>query len=266
MRKRRWADGDVGLGEHAARRALAELGVKHPAETDIENLAFLRGAIVKRGHLAGAQARLVKRSKNAVITISEEITYRPRQRFAIAHELGHLEAHKTENHIDTCTKEQITERYDQGTEREANAFAAEFLMPRSLWDHRVDVAKPTLDVVGVLANEFEVSFVGAAIRFVKLSPERCAAVFSCDGKIQWFARSDDFGHWIERGASLDPYTLAYDFFKKGSVGQRPETVSASAWLTSDPIEDDSELIEHCRPIPSLSATLSLLWIPSDRDF
>jgi Zn-dependent peptidase ImmA (M78 family) len=266
MRKRSWADGDVGLGEHAARKALAELGVKHPAETDIENLAFLRGAIVKQGRLAGAQARLVKRGKKAVITLSEEVTYRPQQRFAIAHELGHLEAHRFENHIDTCTKEQITERYDQGTEREANAFAAEFLMPRSLWDGRVDVAKPTLDVVSELADEFEVSFAGAAIRFVKLCPERCAAVFSRDGKIQWFARSDDFGHWIDKGAKLDSYTLAYDYFKKGTVGNRPETVSASAWLTSDRIDDNCDLVEHCRVIPSLGATLSLLWIPSDREF
>lgn len=266
MKKRSWADGDVGLGEHAARRVSQELGFRHPNETAIENLAFMRGAIVRRAPLRGAQARLVKFGHRAVITIDSAIEYRPRQRFAIAHELGHLEAHKEKNHIDTCTKEQISERYDEGTEREANAFASEFLMPRTLWERRVDVPKPNLDVVSDLAREYEVSFVASAIRFVKLSAERCAIVYSRAGRVEWFARSDDFGYWIDTKVELDPWSVAHDVFKKGQVSQRPEIISASAWLNSSRIDDACDLVEHCRPIPSIGAALSLLWIPSDRDF
>ena len=266
MKKREWADGDVKVGVHAARRVLRELRVQHPTETDIEDLAFLRGAVVRHGPLSGADARLVRRGSRAIITVSQAIEYRPRQRFAIAHELGHLEAHDSKNDINLCTPEQISERYDQGTEREANAFASEFLMPRELWEKRVDVSNPTLDLVSDLTKEFEVSFVAAAIRFVKLTPERCAVVFSEGGRAKWFTRSDDFGYWIQPDTKLDPYTLAYDAFGKARVSSKPESVSASAWLASSRIDDDCDLIEHCRNIPSLDAALSLLWIPTDSEF
>lgn len=266
MRKRSWADGEVGRGERAARKALASLEVDHPTEAEIEDLAYVRGALVRQAPLAGAQARLVRANGHAVITISSSISYRPRQRFAIAHELGHLETHMKENQLDLCSESDISERYDQGTEREANAFASEFLMPRSLWNKRVDVARPTLDLVSDLAGEFEVSFVAAAIRFVKLCPERCALVFCQDGRTVWSVRSDDFGYWIAPRSRLDSYSLAFDVFDKGSVSGRPETISATAWLDSPKLDDNSDLIEHCRAIPSIQAAVSLLWIPADRDF
>lgn len=91
-------------------------------------------------------------------------------------------------------------------------------------------------------------------------------MFSQDGRVRWSAAGPDFGRWIQWGAQLDRYTLAYDFFVKGTVGARPETISASAWLASERLGRDDDLIEHSRPIPSLKAVLSLLWIPSDRDF
>jgi hypothetical protein len=42
-------------------------------------------------------------------------------------------------------------------------------------------------------------------------------------------------------------------------------VTASAWLTGEQNYDEYELIEDCIAIPSLEATLSLLWIPSDSE-
>ena len=48
----------------------------------------------------------------------------------------------------------ISERYDAGTEKEANAFAFEFLMPRALWEQRADVDRPTLGIISTLAAEF----------------------------------------------------------------------------------------------------------------
>lgn len=198
--------------------------------------------------------------------MSDGIAYARRRRFVIAHEIGHLELHRTENQIALCDEAKIDEIYDQGTERESNAFATELLMPKALWSKRVDVAKPDLEVVSKLADAFEVSFTAAAIRFAKLCPERCAVVFSRGGVIKWSASSPEFGHFIQWGSQLNPYTLAHDYFAKGAVGDRPETVDATAWLASDRLSRDDDLVEHSRPIPSLRAVLSLLWIPSDREF
>ena len=260
-----WEDADVARGERCARRLLDRLGVVNPTETEIDNLAFLAGALVRDVPMSGAQGRLCKVRRRAIISVNEEVTYRPRRRFVVAHELGHLQLHEDVNDLSLCTDDDISERYDAGTEREANAFAAEFLMPRHLWTKLTDVRFPTLDVVSRLADDFEVAFTAAAIRFVKLSPERCAVVFSRESRVVWAALGPEFGYAIRRG-SLDSYTLATDYFKKGRVGIRPETVSARAWIESNRISNDDDMIEHCRPIPSIGAVLSLLWIRPDAEY
>jgi hypothetical protein len=264
--KAKWEDADVARGERAARAVYSELGLASPTEVPIDTIAFMRGALVRDVRMTGAQGRLARVGEKAIIAVSDGIAYPARRRFVIAHEIGHLELHRTENQIALCDEAKIDEIYDQGTERESNAFATELLMPKALWSKRVDVAKPDLDVVSRLADAFQVSFTAAAIRFAKLCPERCAVVFSQGGVIKWSAAGSEFGHFIQWGSKLSPYTLAYDYFAKGSVSDRAETVDAGAWLASERLSRDDDLIEHSRPIPSLNALLSLLWIPSDREF
>lgn len=254
-------------GANRATQVLEELQVRHPTEAPIESLAMLRGALVRDTDLKGAQGRLTRVGNRAIISVGTSVTYEPRRRFVIAHELGHLELHKERhNQIEACEAEKIREVYDQGTEREANSFASEFLMPRRLWNPRVDVARPNLDLIRSLADDYQVSFLAAAIRFVKLCPERCCVVFAKDGKVEWWAASLDFGYRPERGSTLDPYTLAYDYFHKGTAGEQQEQVSATAWLEHHRLNDSHDLFEHCRVMPSMGATLSLLWIPADADF
>lgn len=257
---------DLGRGARTARRVLSELGVDDPTEFEIETLAFARGALVHQRPLAGCQGRLVRVGSKAIISVSTSIEYPARRRWVIAHELGHLELHPDRNQLDLCTSAVIDERYDQGPEREANAFAAEFLMPENMWIDEVDVKEPSLDVVKELSEYYQVSLVAAAIRFVKLSNDRVAVVFSKANRAEWFARSKDFGCFIEIGDPLSRHTLASDFFTKGTVSVRPEQVSASGWLSGKRVRSDSLVVEHCRPIRSLAATLSLLWIRPDASF
>lgn len=62
-----------------------------------------------------------------------------RQRFTIAHELGHFLLHKPEK---TMFRDSDLERYDdileRIKEREANGFAAELLMPKSLLQQQIN--------------------------------------------------------------------------------------------------------------------------------
>jgi hypothetical protein len=48
-----------------------------------------------------------------------------------------------------------------------------------------------------------------------------------------------------------------DYFTKGNVARRRETVSASAWIPD--ASDDAEVVEHVIPVPRLGLALSLLW-------
>ncbi len=261
-----WHNADVQRAEAAARKAFDELTIKSPTEASIEALAYEMGALVRDVPMIGAVGRLARLGDRAIISVSTSVTFEGRRRWTVAHELGHFALHRDHNQLQLLQEASIEEHYDQGIEREANAFASEFLMPERLWKKHVDVRRPDLDIIRVLSKEYQISLQGAAIRFVRLCPERCAVVFAKEGRIQWFALGPEFNHWVQRGQKLDPYTLAYDYFAKGREPRRREHVSASSWLSYDRSDkDDGEIFEDCLVIPSLEATLSLLWIPPDAE-
>jgi Zn-dependent peptidase ImmA (M78 family) len=90
-----------------------------------------------------------------------------RQRFTIAHELGHLQLHKEhslilERHLQVNFRSAANSTTSELEEREANQFAAELLMPRALLKIALDsllAGRPLsdADLVGRLALRFEVS-------------------------------------------------------------------------------------------------------------
>jgi hypothetical protein len=253
---------------------LAELGLAHPAGYDLSDLLWvLRRIVVRDVALGGCVGRTTRVSGRAIISVSNAVGYEPRRRFIIAHEFGHYEIHGTDqNQIELCDSvqtaddAQMRELYAPSTEREANAFASEFLMPKAVWEKRCDVRKPSLDIVKSLREEFEVSLIAAGIRFARLSPERCAVVLAQDGKASWVVTGKEFGYFVKKERSLSKYTVASDYF----AGKRPsdvaEPVPATAWLDGHRLSSSHDLIEHCQVIPSLRATLSLLWIPPDADY
>ena len=67
---------------------LQDPGVTEPSEIDLEAIAYFVGARVRFRDLEGCDARIVGLGDRAVITVNKLSSYR-RQRFSIAHELGH---------------------------------------------------------------------------------------------------------------------------------------------------------------------------------
>jgi Zn-dependent peptidase ImmA (M78 family) len=250
---------DWGGAAASARRVLAELDVPDPRLGTVEALASLRGLEVREAPIQGARANLVRLGKRGMVTVSSELSHEER-RFAIAHELGHFELHKDESYLGLCTGEQLVTDYEGGgAEAEANAFAAEFLMPAKLFQPRTQAREVTWDVPRRLSDEFQVTLSAAALRFAELSDERTAVVYSVDARVKWTRRSRTFGKIIERGAKLDGYSLAIDAFAGKALPTRQESVEASAWKPD--ARDDEILKEHSFFIPSLRAVMTLLWLP-----
>lgn len=125
-----------------ARAVLGELGLKHPTEIEIEAIAHARGALVRAAPTRGARANLLRMGDRGVISVDELVL--EQRRWAIAHELGHFEVHPNISYLGFCTGEDLRADYHgSGREPEANAFAAELLMPEALFQKAVDkVAKP----------------------------------------------------------------------------------------------------------------------------
>ncbi|MCA9677045.1 MAG: hypothetical protein KC464_18605, partial [Myxococcales bacterium] len=118
----------------------------------------------------------------------------------------------------------------------------------------------SLEPVRAIADNFGVSLLAAALRFVELTSERCALVFSRAGHIVWAARSPTFQPFIERGRRLDPSSLACDWFSGGRVYESPQLVPFDAWVSDDGAED-AELQEQVFVVSGTDGVASLLWIP-----
>lgn len=111
------------------------------------------------------------------MVVNEE-HHRHRQRFTIAHEIGHHRLHDADAYLDgTATLRLRDATSATGTdreEREANAFAAALLMPADwVHDHFMDIvtARRLVDedtIVARLAHQFDVSEQAMRFRLVNL--------------------------------------------------------------------------------------------------
>ncbi|MCL4223131.1 MAG: ImmA/IrrE family metallo-endopeptidase [Myxococcales bacterium] len=251
----------IARARQAARSMLRDFGVEAPEHIQIEAMADAAGAeIVESPDTFSATARLVRVNDRAAIRVSASIATEGARRFSIAHELGHLVLGHEESLASLCTLTLPGGGAD--LENEANAFAAELLMPEALVRRRCEVSPVDLEIARGIARDFRVSLLAAARRFVELTSERCALAYARGGAVRWVARSATFAPDIAAGRRLDPDSIAHDVLR-GKVDDRPQDVPASSWLD---MSDDggTEIVEHAAPIPEVGAVASLLWIPERR--
>lgn len=245
----------------AARAMLREFGVEAPEHIELEAMAAARGAeIIESLVPLSSSARLIRVGNRAAITLSATLVSEGARRFSIAHELGHLVLGHEESVTSLC--ELRPPGKDAPLEAEANAFAAELLMPEVLLRRRCEVSPVDLEIARGIARDFRVSLLAAARRFVELTSERCALAYASGGVVRWTVRSATFTATVARGRRVDPATLAHDAMR-GRVDDRAQDVPASSWLD---MSDDggNEIVEHAVAIPEVDSVASLLWIPECR--
>lgn len=152
-----------------------------------------------------------------------------RQRFTIAHELGHLLAEDDQGvHLDTDLNEAAHKR--QPSEKRANAFATEFLMPAKILRKRAAGVLFSDEQFAKLACDFRVSPIALAWRLYNLGEidePRCAHLRNMSGlhAATIANRLDDHWRWIT-AAEQPRYPLKllrtiYDAYQKGDTTLRP---------------------------------------------
>ena len=156
------------LNAHDARRA----------PIAVERLARQLGVRVTQETLDDAVSGLLIIRGNQAAIVVNAAHHLHRQRFTIAHELGHFLLHRNAGNlfVDSTLTFYRDERSSEGTyeqEVEANAFAAALLMPEDLvhecvQNEHLDLHDPA--AVGRLAARFGVSEQALTIRLVRLNP------------------------------------------------------------------------------------------------
>ncbi len=248
----------ASIARSAAQRVLTDLRIRKPREIDVELIAAHHGIQVRHRLLHHEEGHLVRAGKRAIIVVDSRHKGSEKERFTIAHELGHFFRHANVDQVDLslCTSKDLNDWYStSGFEPEANVFAAELLMPEFLFARRCDRNKPCLNDVRELADEFRTSLTATAIRFVEHSHEPCAVVHSTKGVIDWARRTRDFAFLPARGERLTTSTYAGDLFAGKPVDDRPQLVDGSAW----PGGVDIDLQEHSMRLGSYPSVLTMLW-------
>lgn len=158
------AEIDVGASTpaRAADELLEKAGIEEPP-VPVEALARTCGVLVIASTMPDELSGLVFGVEpGAVIGVNEGHSEN-RRRFSIAHELGHhLLSHHDRFHIDIS--EGDPPGYDWETERAANEFAADLLMPREMVIDRFSDIPETQS----LARDFKVSELAMGYRLLNL--------------------------------------------------------------------------------------------------
>jgi len=183
-----------------AERLLHDLGITEPSEIDVEVIACAVGAAVRYRRLAVGDARIVGLGDRAIITVDDRAS-RVRQRFSVAHELGHWHHHRGRRLI--C---HVAEQQDgaAGCEREADGYAADLLMPRFMLEPLVAGVPMSFGLVYQVAAAFGVSAMAAALRLADVHPAAFAIVVEESDGRRWFRRSAALNpRWFVRSAASD---------------------------------------------------------------
>ncbi len=164
--------------EQVAETLLDSLGMAGDVPVDVEAVARRCGAVVTRERFRRELSGMLVRDDDpdmAVIGVNS--THHPRrQRFTIAHEIGHLALHKGRK-VTVDSGLRVDYRDEAGNpsvqeERDANAFAASLLMPADAVQSRAEplarAGATRSALIAELARAFDVSEEAMGYRLLNL--------------------------------------------------------------------------------------------------
>jgi len=149
---------------------------------------------------------LYKIGNDFSIVLSAECPTEGHRRFTLSHELGHffLDGH-LEELFDRGAQVHLSDTdHFRGLrkpwfEAEADAFAAELLVPSPRAAKLLQRTQQGLESVHAIANTFDCSLSCAGIRYTELTSEPAAVVLSHEGAVEWVALSESMReHWWAR--------------------------------------------------------------------
>ena len=212
-----------------AEQLLQYLGVTKPAEIDLEAIAHHVNVTIRHGPLDGCEARIIGNADKAIITVNQRSHFR-RNRFSIAHELGHWHYHRGQCLV--CRLKENRTYQGSSPERVADCYAADLLMPRYLFGPMAsDFVRLSFNDILILAQTFNTSKTATAFRLVE--GDYLPAMLICHGLAgrKWFVRAPSVpSSWFPQ-KRLDAKSSAFDIqFCRAPESPMPQKICADAWF------------------------------------
>ena len=237
---------------------LQEYSVSQPQHIDLEAIAYDQGATIKYRPMDSCEARIIGHGTAAVISINNS-SHPNRQRFSLAHELGHWVQDKGAISLG-CARGDIGPHRSGllNAESSANSFASQILMPDYLFRPLAAKQPLTFVTAEILGKHFNTSLTATALKLVKLGHFPGMVACYKDGILKWAISSPDVPRILQPVRALDDDSQAYALWKAGAqLDSSLVLQSADTWIDCEGAEDHT-LVETSILVAD-GVTVSLLW-------
>ncbi len=246
--------------DKVAEEILRKYYLSDPSEVELPDLLGCEGILYKTSELNSSQGSMVRFGRGGIINVNRSIQNLHKIRYVTVHELGHWFMHR-DSGLFSCNEEDLNE-WNSSTdslEREANQFASAFLMPKIPFIDFTSGLAVSRDLFVELHHRFNVSITAASIRYCSIGEKPLILVYSEQGKISWYSRSDKFAYNFYgrvKGQTVPSNSLTGKYF----AGKNGEKVClAKIWFPLDrSIRSDSYLEEVLMPLPKYNACITYL--------
>ena len=247
--------------KRAAKKILSDLGVSDLIGLSLKDVVQYCGPFVKEERLSGSQGRIQFLGSSSVITINSVIKGTGHKQFVLAHEFGHANLHADLKSFFNCDEDSFKIWMQKGQqEKEANEFAAELLMPASVFRAACQRSEFSIELVKRLSVLFQTSLSSCCIRLAEIGPFPMAVVYSENNVVKWSVTSGAFPlNHIIRGSQTPPESVAHQWFK--NKADKPRKMKSGIWFGLDYNQfkqKDTYMKESILPIEYYNGVFSFL--------
>jgi len=254
----------LNRAQEKAVELLDEFGIEDIQDVDIRDLVYAKDIIYREAPLENYDGRIVygKRGK-ALITVNSNLTYVPRKRFTIAHELGHYILGHNRKEV-AHDNQASMEFYKSGSqETEANQFASELLMPTSVFLEYIEGERFSPQLMHDLAEEFKTSVTSVVYKYLECGSHPIAVFYSYKNKIKYWKKSADYRRMVKdlNNLPVPPCSVAEEWYKEG-VQYKPDDIQKielNVWFDLWDKEENGWGYEYCLVSPKYNTVLSVVW-------
>lgn len=244
--------------EDYARELLSRFPIEQPV--NLETVASALGLHIRNVKSKGFEGALIRMPTRALGIVAVRVGIRGlgRERFTIAHEIGHYVLPGWNWRSSVCRTDGIESLIPSGTDQEiaANRFASELLLPANAVRAIVMERWPSTRTTKFIADRFKTSLTAAAIQCMVATDEACAVVVSIEGTVKFYKASRSWKHFIPVGGKLRKTSIAnrLNFEDKEFSGMVP----ADSWTNSDKLIAGAEIFEDSIYLSPHNMTLTIL--------
>ncbi len=245
-----------------ARVLLSELDARPPVDLDMvaRTLRLSIRGVNATGFLGASFP--YEDTAGGIIRINGNILEAGRQRFTLAHEIGHYVLPQDSISPTVCSTREIGLPWtgsNASFEREVNIFAAELLLPNAAVKEILREQPLSFKTAEMLKERFKVSLTAAAFRSVEVTNTQCALVRTVNGVVQNYQGSASWRYQVPTKCPVSKNTLAARILGDPMTSTMRGLVEARIWANEGKnMEPSAQLIEESLYLPRYDTMLSFL--------